>query len=120
MTAQIKPLAAVPDPGQEPASDSVGESVGLGVRLLVSPAAGRLRHLPPTQFRGGQEWVSAGQPVAVIEQGSASVEVRSPIDARVAGVLVRDGEPVLPGQPIVWLDETPRRATSSPPPGDPQ
>ena len=49
--------------------------------------------------------------VAVIEQGSRSVEVRSPIDARVAGVLVRDGEPVLPGQPIVWLDEAPRRTT---------
>jgi biotin carboxyl carrier protein len=105
MTAQTKPLAAVPDEGP----DSVGESVGLGVRLLVSPAAGRLRHLPPAQFHGEHEWVSAGQPVAVIEQGSRSVEVRSPIDARVAGVLVRDGEPVLPGQPLVWLDEAPRR-----------
>jgi biotin carboxyl carrier protein len=93
--------------------DSLGESVGLGVRLLVSPAAGRLRHLPPSQFQGGEEWVRARQVVAVVEQGPVTVEVRSPIDGHVAGILVRTGEPVLPGQPIVWLDQPPHR--TSPP-----
>jgi biotin carboxyl carrier protein len=63
-----------------------------------------MRHLPPVRFHDGQEWVSAGQPVAVIEQGSVSIEVKSPFDAIVAGVLVRDGEPVQPGQPLVWLE----------------
>jgi biotin carboxyl carrier protein len=91
-------------------TESMGESHGLGVRLLVSPASGRLKHLPPTQFSDGEEWVLAGQAVALVEQGSASVEVVSPIEARVAGVLVRDGEPVIKGQPLVWLDEGPRRA----------
>lgn len=85
--------------------DSMGESAGVfGFFLVVSPAAGRLRHLPPVQFHDGQEWVSAGQPVAVIEQGTTTIEVRSPIDAMVAGILVRDGEPVQPGQPLVWLE----------------
>jgi biotin carboxyl carrier protein len=73
-----------------------------------------MRHLPPVRFEDGVEWVAAGQAVAIIEQGNSSVEVRAPIDARVAGILVRDGEPVMPGQPLVWLDEAPRPAS---PPG---
>jgi biotin carboxyl carrier protein len=90
-----------------------GESVGLAVRLLVSPGAGRLRHLPPIEFHDGAEWVTAGQAVALVEQGRVTVEVRSPIDARVAGILVRDGEPVAQGQPLVWLEEAPRRTKSA-------
>jgi biotin carboxyl carrier protein len=88
--------------------DSMGEAGGgFGFRLLVSPAAGRVRHLPPVRFDGGVELVSRDQVVAVIEQGSTSVEVRAPVEARVAGILVRDGEPVAPGQPLVWLDVVP-------------
>jgi biotin carboxyl carrier protein len=94
--------------------DSMGESGGLAFRLLISPAAGRMRHLQPIHFVDGVEWVEAGQTVAVIEQGSAEIEVRSPIDARVSGILVRDGEPVAPGQPLVWLDEAPRRSGPNP------
>ena len=105
MRAHTAPLTPVPAAEVQP--DSMGESVGLGVRLLVSPASGRLRHLPPAQFREGAEWVEAGQAVALVEQGSVAVEVTSPIDGRVAGILVRDGEPVLRGQPLVWLDEAP-------------
>ena len=88
----------------------LGESLGLPVRLLVAPTAGRLRLLPPTAFRGGDEWVTAGQPVAVVEKGTLALEVRAPAEARVAGVLVRDGEPVAWGQPVIWLDQTPRPA----------
>ena len=84
--------------------DSMGESAGgFGFRLVVSPAAGRLRHLPPARVHEGEEWVSAGQAVALVEQGATTIEVRSPMEGRVAGVLVRDGEPVQPGQPLVWL-----------------
>jgi biotin carboxyl carrier protein len=102
---------------QHEQTPATGESVGLGVRLLVSPGAGRLRHLPPVEFNDGAEWVAAGQAVAVVEQGRTSVEVRSPIDARVAGILVRDGEPVAQGQPLVWLEEAPRRTRPADPPG---
>jgi biotin carboxyl carrier protein len=87
---------------------SVGESLGLPVRLVVSPSGGRLRLLPPSRFHEGEEWVSAGQVIAIVEKGPVMHEVRAPSDARVAGVLVRDGEPVAPGQPLVWLDETVR------------
>jgi biotin carboxyl carrier protein len=100
------PPVVVPEAPQEP----VGESVGLGVRLVVAPAAGRLRHLPPAEFRDGHEWVSAGQPLALVEQGGVGLEVRSPVEGRVVGVLVRDGEPVHKGQPLVWVDEARPRA----------
>jgi biotin carboxyl carrier protein len=97
----LQPQAATAD-------SSVGESLGLPVRLVVSPAGGRLRLLPPSRFHAGEEWVTAGQRIALVENGPVVHEVRSPSDARVAGVLVRDGEPVAPGQPLVWLDETAR------------
>ena len=95
--------------------DSMGESGTFGFRLLVSPASGRLRHLPPARFHDGEEWVSPGQAVAVVEQGSTSIEVKSPVEARVSGILVRDGEPVAAGQPLVWLDDTPVRRTADRP-----
>jgi len=110
--------AAAEAQDQQEQAQTQGESVGLAVRLLVSPGAGRLRHLPPVEFHDGAEWVSAGQCVALVEQGRVSVEVLSPIDARVAGILVRDGEPVAHGQPLVWLEEAPRRTNSAERPGD--
>ena len=89
----------------EPSGDAMGESKGLPVRLLVSPVAGRLVLLPPTRFHQGEEWVSAGQSVARVERGTAVFEIKAPSEARVAGVLARDGEPVTAGQSVVWLDE---------------
>jgi biotin carboxyl carrier protein len=96
-------------PREELVAEHFGEPGGFGFRLVVAPAAGRIRHLPPARFQDGHEWVVAGQPIAVVEHGSVSVGVESPVEARVAGVLVRDGEPVLRGQPVVWLDESPFR-----------
>jgi biotin carboxyl carrier protein len=81
----------------------------LGFRLVVAPAAGKVRHLPPAQFQDGEEWVDAGQVVAVIEQGSSSVDVESPVAGRHAGILVRDGTPVFPGQPLLFLDRSSSR-----------
>jgi biotin carboxyl carrier protein len=47
--------------------------------------------------------------VAVIEQGSSSVDVTCPVDGRLAGVLVRNGTPVFPGQPLLFLDRASSR-----------
>jgi biotin carboxyl carrier protein len=79
------------------------------MRLVISPAAGRLRLLPASVFQDGDEWVTAGQAIAEVSNGPVVHTVTAPHDARVAGVMVRDGEPVAPGQPLVWLDETARR-----------
>lgn len=95
---------------QEPVPESMGERGSFGFRLLVSPISGRLRHLPPAQFRIGHEWVSPGQALALVEQGAQTAEVRSPVEARVGRVLASDGEPVVQGQPLVWLEEDPSTA----------
>jgi biotin carboxyl carrier protein len=100
------------DPARgEPAAAAHGESIGLPMRLVVSPAPGRLRLLPAAQFHDGHEWVSAGQAVAEVTNGPEVHAVLAPHDARVAGVMVREGEPVAQGQPLLWLDETARRPT---------
>jgi len=101
----------------EPAPESMGESGAFSFRLLVSPVTGRVRHLPPATFRVGHEWVSAGQAVAIVEHGSEEVEVRSPIEARVGRMLVTDGEPVVQGQPLVWLEQDPGPSRVRPVPG---
>lgn len=96
------------DPQSTPRKDDEGLSP-LGFRLVVAPAAGKVRHLPPTHFQDGEEWVTAGQVVAVIEQGSAAVDVTAPVAGRLAGVLVRNGTPVFPGQPLLFLDRASSR-----------
>ena len=73
------------------------------MRVLVSPGAGRLRLLPPESFRGGEEWVRRGQPVARVEQGARGVMVRSPVDGRVTAVLGLEGEPVVVGQAVMAI-----------------
>ncbi len=109
-------LTIVPDPppgdeAAEGATHRIGEHAPLAFRLVVSPVAGRLRLLPAVRFEGGVEWVSAGQPLAVVESGPTNHQVLAPAEARLAGVLVRDGEPVARGQPLVWLEEAPGPAT---------
>ena len=82
-----------------------GEAAALPITVIVSPAAGRLRILPPRRFVRGREFVEAGQPVLVIEQGDRSDEVVSPVRGRFGGVLGREGEPVTPGQPVAWIEQ---------------
>jgi predicted deacylase len=74
------------------------------LRVLVSPEAGRLRFLPPRRFSGGREMVEAGQPVARITQGSREVLVTAPVAGAVASVMGIEGEPVVPGQPVLAID----------------
>jgi biotin carboxyl carrier protein len=105
MTAEANPATHDPDM----LTESIGESVGLGgIRMVVSPVAGRLRHLPPVHLDEGMEWVTVGQPIAVVEQAGKATELKSPVEGKVTGFLVRDGEPVMVGQPVVWLEPVAR------------
>jgi acetyl/propionyl-CoA carboxylase alpha subunit len=81
-----------------------GEAAGLPIALLVSPADGRLRVLPPRRFRAGREWVERGQPVARVEHAGRSEDILAPMRGTLGGVLGRDGEPVKAGQPIAWME----------------
>lgn len=72
-----------------------------GLRVVVSPIAGRVRFLPPRRFEAGREVVSVGQTIAVIEGGSHHADVLAPIAGVVDGLLVHEGEPVVSGQPVI-------------------
>jgi len=91
------------DPQPQP---DLGESAGLRITLLISPAAGRLRVLPPRRFRGGREWVEKGQPVARVEHGGSADDILAPMHGRMGGVLGRDGQPVKVGQPVAWMESS--------------
>lgn len=86
---------------------SHGEHTRLPIAVIVAPAAGRLKILPPRRFHRGREWVDAGQEVLVIERGTASDSVRSPVRGAFGGVLGREGEPVAAGQPVAWVEAAP-------------
>ncbi|HVM11494.1 MAG TPA: biotin/lipoyl-containing protein [Actinomycetota bacterium] len=73
-------------------------------RVLVSPAAGRLRFLPPKRFERGMEVVEAGQPIARVVQGKGDLMVRAPFAGRVSAVMGLEGEPVQPGHALVAIE----------------
>jgi biotin carboxyl carrier protein len=76
----------------------------LRLRLVVTPAAGRVRFLPPRRFVKGREVVDAGQPLARLEQGHRHTVVRTPVRGAVASILAIEGEPVVPNQPLFAIE----------------
>lgn len=72
-----------------------------GLRVVVAPVAGRVRLLPPRDFRGGRELIGRDQPVAVINGGGSSTTVTVPVAGLLDGLLVHEGEPVQTGQPLM-------------------
>jgi biotin carboxyl carrier protein len=88
---------------------SGGFGFALHLFLIVTPAAGRVRLLPPRRFHAGREVFEAGQPVARLEQGERNTVVRAPVGGTVSSVLAIEGEPVRPGQPLFAIEpEGPR------------
>lgn len=74
------------------------------LRVLVSPASGRLRYLPPKRFAGGMELVEEGQPVALLQQGGTEVLLRAPVGGVVSSILGIEGEPVVAGQAVLAIE----------------
>lgn len=75
-----------------------------GFRLVIAPATGRLRLLPPLRFERGVEVVSEGQPLAHVEQGGVQTPVLAPVAGRVSAVLGLEGEPVTTGSPLMQIE----------------
>jgi biotin carboxyl carrier protein len=71
-----------------------------GLRVVVAPTTGRVRLLPPQDFRGGHEHLGLGQAVAVIDGGGDQTTVTAPVSGRLDGLLVHEGEPVQMGQAL--------------------
>ena len=72
-----------------------------GLRVVVSPATGRVKILPPRTFARGREHLDKGQAVAVIDGGGDKTTVLSPVPGTLDGMLVHEGEPVQTGQPLL-------------------
>lgn len=81
----------------------VPDSSPIGERLVIAPCAGRFEPLPPETFTCEGEWVESGQPVAIIRDGTESVEVVSGFRGWMMGMLAFPGQPVHPGEALFWI-----------------
>lgn len=68
-------------------------------RLVLAPAAGRLRHALPDRTE-----VVAGDVVATVDTAGGSHRLVAPRAGRVGGALVGAEQPVAAGDGVVWLD----------------
>ena len=80
-----------------------GDDLRLAERLVVAPAAGIFRPLPPETVTAEGEIVRESQAVGRVEGPGQSVEVCSFFTGFLMGMLVEPGERVRPGQPVAWL-----------------
>ena len=88
----LEQLSGVSGPG--PAQD--GEHLYAAERLVVSPATGVFTAIDGL---AGTSAVARGQLVGTV----GNIEVRSPFEGSLQGVLAVDGERVTTSQPIAWL-----------------
>ena len=72
-------------------------------RIVVSTAHGRVRLTEPAAFTTEGEFVRVGSVIARVESDGRDVDVCAPCDAWVVDFLVREGQRVKPGVPIVHL-----------------
>jgi len=72
-------------------------------RIVVSPAHGRVHLAKPQSFTAEGEFVRTGAILARLQSDGRDVNVVAPHDAWIVDFLVRDGQRVQPGVPIVHL-----------------
>ena len=85
-------------------SVSQGENVpDIRERIVVAPAVGRFRPLPPEIFASEGEWVEVGQALAEITINDVSIPVISPFRGWVMGMLALSGQPVIEGEALFWV-----------------
>lgn len=72
-------------------------------RLVVAPSWGAFVARPPATVTADGELVSAGEVLGEIQSAQGAEPVLAPCDAWVMAVLVRPGERVRPGRPLVHL-----------------
>jgi biotin carboxyl carrier protein len=72
-------------------------------RLVVAGGHGRLALSAPRMFTAEGEVVRAGQSLGRVDDGTRTHDVCAPCDAWVVEYLVRDGQRVEPGSPVVHL-----------------
>ena len=79
------------------------EELRVPERLIVAPAGGVFRPLPPETVTTEGEIVAEGQAVGVVSVSGDDVVVRSAFKGWMMGLLAVEGERVREGQPVAWL-----------------
>ena len=79
------------------------EELRVPERLIVAPAGGLFRPLPPETVTTEGEIVAEGQTVGVVSVSGDDVPVRSAFRGWMMGLLAVEGERVREGQPVAWL-----------------
>jgi biotin carboxyl carrier protein len=80
-----------------------GEELRVPERVIVAPAVGVFRPLPPETVTTEGELVDEGQPVGTVSVGGEEVPVCSAFRGFLMGMLAVPGERVREGQPVAWL-----------------
>ena len=81
----------------------LGEQLMVPERVVIAPAVGIFRPLPPETVTAEGELVTEGQVIGTIEVVGESRTVRSPFTGFLMGMLADAGERVRKGQPVAWL-----------------
>jgi hypothetical protein len=79
------------------------EELRVPERLIVAPAGGVFRGVPPETVTTEGEIVTEGQTVGLVSVSGDDVPVRSAFRGWMMGMLAVDGERVREGQPVAWL-----------------
>ena len=79
------------------------EELRVPERLIVAPAGGLFRPLPPETVTTEGEIVAEGQTVGVVSSSGDDIPVRSAFRGWMMGLLAVEGERVREGQPVAWL-----------------
>jgi biotin carboxyl carrier protein len=94
--------------------DSVAPPESVGVhgerplvpeRVIVAPAEGRFRPVPPDDSGDGESGadIAEQQVIGFVESHNQTTPVRSPFRGQLMGTLAHAGERVREGQPVAWL-----------------
>lgn len=83
-----------------------GERLHVPERLVVAPAAGLFRTLPPEIVTAEGELVALGQALGIIEAPGTATPVRSAFAGFLMGMMAEPGQRLRAGQPVAWLRVT--------------
>lgn len=79
------------------------EDLRVAERLIVAPAGGRFRALPPEVITAEGEIVGVGQAIGMVERPTDEVPILSAHQGFLMGMLALPGERVRESQPVAWL-----------------
>jgi biotin carboxyl carrier protein len=82
---------------------SVGETLSVPERVIVTPAPGIFRRLDGGGRMNDGDTVSRGDVIGVVQSLGVSTPIQSPFAGSLVAILASDGERLRPGQAVAWV-----------------